>query len=258
MAAALQRGTPMLSSRGSTPRNHRHSTRASPRRSSMKSTSSRKSLRSSSRVHAVARVALAVAFCAVQSGCDTNAHASGSSRSDARANAAGYSGTNSRGIPRYVNRPFTDEERAILRRAFGVVNPSHLYVSDSTDEGVLKYDPEIKRCPSCYVNSFRLGYISVRNRGESWDDLELRVKRMRRSDFPPGSLVASKSIDMLDPEIQPEVRQMLADAGRAGFQVHVGSTYRSPEQEAMVMAGGGGRTHTRTSPPSHGRASYPN
>jgi hypothetical protein len=153
-----------------------------------------------------------------------------------------------------VNRRFTDEEQAILRRAFGVVNPSHLYVSDSTDEGVLKYDPEIKRCPSCYVNSFRLGYISVRNPGESWDDLERRVKRMRRTDFPPGSLVSSKSIDMLDPDIQPEVRQMLADAGRAGFQLHVGSTYRSPEQEAMVMAGGGGRTHTLTSLHSYGRA----
>ncbi|HEV7838757.1 MAG TPA: hypothetical protein VGO75_11875, partial [Gemmatimonadaceae bacterium] len=35
---------------------------------------------------------------------------------------------------------------------------------------------------------------------------------------------------------------------------HIGSTYRSPEQEAIVMAGGGGRTHTLTSLHSYGRA----
>jgi D-alanyl-D-alanine dipeptidase len=205
-------------------------------------------------MRAVVRVALTAAFCAVQSGCDSDAHARDTAGSAALTKAASYSGTDSRGVPRYVNRRFTDEELTILRRAFGVVNPSHLYVSDSTEDGVLKYDPEIKRCSFCYVNSFRLGYVSVRNLGESWDDLELRVKRMRRSAFPAGSLVSSRSIDLLDPDIQPEVRQMIAAAQRAGFQLHVGSTYRSPQQEAMLMAEGGGRTHTLTSLHSYGRA----
>jgi hypothetical protein len=58
----------------------------------------------------------------------------------------------------------------------------------------------------------------------------------------------------MDPDVQDEVNQMLAAARRAGFAVHVASTYRSLEQEALVMAGGGGRTHTLTSLHSYGRA----
>jgi hypothetical protein len=47
---------------------------------------------------------------------------------------------------------------------------------------------------------------------------------------------------------------MLDDARRAGYRLRVVSTYRSPQQEALLMAQGGGRTHTLTSLHSYGRA----
>jgi hypothetical protein len=163
-------------------------------------------------------------------------------------------GTDSRGIPHYTARKFTDEERSILRQVFGVVNPSHLYISDSTADGLLKYDPEVKRCSTCYVNSFRIGFVSVRNKGETWDELERRVRGMRRGAFSPSTLVSTASLGALDPDVQPEVRGMLDAARRAGYRLSVVSTYRSPQQEALLMAEGGGRTHTLTSLHSYGRA----
>jgi hypothetical protein len=58
----------------------------------------------------------------------------------------------------------------------------------------------------------------------------------------------------MDPDIQSEVAHMLDAARRAGFHTHIVSTYRSPEQEAVLMHEGGGRTHTLTSLHSYGRA----
>jgi len=104
------------------------------------------------------------------------------------------------------------------------------------------------------VNSYRIGFISIRRKGEAWDELERRVHKLTRTSFPAGSLVTSSSISAMDPDVQVEVGQMLDAARRAGFQVHVVSTYRSPEQEALLMANGGGRTHTLTSLHSYGRA----
>lgn len=165
-----------------------------------------------------------------------------------------FAGTDSRGIPRYATRRFSDDERSILREAFGVVNPSHLYISDSTADGLLKYDPEVKRCSTCYVNSFRIGFVSVRNKGETWDELERRVRGMRRSAFSSSARVSTASLNALDPDVQPEVRGMLDAARRAGYHLRVVSTFRSPQQEALLMAEGGGRTHTLTSLHSYGRA----
>jgi hypothetical protein len=192
----------------------------------------------------------AVLLAAFQSGCGREATAHPAKR----ALDAEVAGTDSRGIPRYVARRFSDDERSILREAFGVVNPSHLYISDSTADGVLKYDPEVKRCPSCYVNSFRIGFVSVRNNGETWDELERRVRGMRRSSFPPSTLVSTASLGALDPDVQQDARGMLDAARRAGFRLRVVSTYRSPQQEALLMAEGGGRTYTLTSLHSYGRA----
>jgi Bacterial protein of unknown function (DUF882) len=193
--------------------------------------------------------AFVASTCSLASGCgkDANAGAISDQALSARtkqSSTANYSGTDFRGIPRYVNRTFTSEERAILRQAFGVVSPSHIYLSDSTNDGALKYDPEVKTCSWCYVDSFRLGYISVRSPGESWDDLERRVHRMRRS----------SSLSSLDPDIQDEVREMLDAARRSGFDLHVVTTYRSPQFEALLMAEGHGRTFTLTSLHSYGRA----
>jgi hypothetical protein len=166
-----------------------------------------------------------------------------------------YTGTDARGIPRYARRAFTPEERRLLRDVYGIEDSSRLYVSDSTEDGLLKYDTRVKRCRSCYVNSYRVGFISVRRPGESWDQAERRVRRMRRRDFPPSARVSNRrSTADLDPDIRAVTERMLADARRAGFAVRVVATYRSPEHEAYLMAMGGGRTYTLTSLHSYGRA----
>src|SRR2546430_13468489 len=74
-------------------------------------------------------------------------------------NPASYSWTDERGIPRYFRGDLAPEARGLLRRAYGALLPSHLYISDSTRDGLLKYDPEPKRCSTCYVNSYRIGFI---------------------------------------------------------------------------------------------------
>jgi hypothetical protein len=166
-----------------------------------------------------------------------------------------YTGTDARGIPRYARRTFTDEERRLLRDVYGVADPNRLYVSDSTEDGLLKYDTRIKRCRTCYVNSYRIGFVSVRRRGESWDEVERRVRAMRPRDFTAAARASSNtSTADLDPDIRGDVERMLADARRAGFALRVVATYRSPEHEAYLMAIGGGRTHTLTSLHSYGRA----
>jgi hypothetical protein len=80
------------------------------------------------------------------------------------------------------------------------------------------------------------------------------VRVLDRSSFRPSSLVTSSSVSTIDPDVQDEVRQMLDAARGAGFRLRVVSTYRSPEQEAILMAEGRGRTHTLTSLHSYGRA----
>jgi hypothetical protein len=173
---------------------------------------------------------------------------------DTRSAAVSYSGTDSRGVPHYFSGRLGDEERRLLRDAFGVVSASNLYISDSTKDGLVKYDPRQKPCSYCYVNSYRIGFVSIRKKGETWDELEHRVRALTRNSFPAGSLVTSSSLSTMDPDVQEEVGQMLEAARRAGFQLHVVTTYRSPEQEALLMANGGGRTHTLTSLHSYGRA----
>jgi hypothetical protein len=166
-----------------------------------------------------------------------------------------YTGTDARGIPHYARRTFTGEERRLLRDTYGVEDPSRLYVSDSSEDGLLKYDTRVKRCRSCYVNSYRVGFISVRDPGESWEEAERRVRAMRPRDFTPAARASSSASTVdLDPRIRAEMERMLADARRAGFALRVAATYRSPEHEAYLMAIGGGRTHTLTSLHSYGRA----
>src|SRR6266850_1008666 len=46
---------------------------------------------------------------------------------DTRSAAVSYSGTDSRGVPHYFNGRLGDEERRLLRDAFGVVSASNLY-----------------------------------------------------------------------------------------------------------------------------------
>jgi hypothetical protein len=195
---------------------------------------------------------ISVLLLALQGGCGEEPSAQAAT--EPHGDAASYSGTDARGVPHYLARPVSDDGRRILRQAFGVVSASHLYLSDSTPGRLLKYDPEVKGCLTCYVNSYRIGFISIRKPGESWDELQQRVRSLSRSSFRPALLVSSSSVSAMDPDIQGEVNQMLDAAGRAGFRLRVVSTYRSPEQEALVMAQGRGRTHTLTSLHSYGRA----
>src|SRR5215831_14680136 len=73
-------------------------------------------------------------------------------------------------IPHYTTRQFSAEERDLLRRVYGVEDPSRLYLVDQSQEGVLKYDTKRKTCPTCLVNSYRIGFVSVRRPGESWEE----------------------------------------------------------------------------------------
>ncbi len=168
--------------------------------------------------------------------------------------AGSYTGHDARGVPRYDARAFSGEERDALLRVFGVEDPALLYVSDSTDSGILKYDTERKTCARCYVNSYRIGFVSLRRPGEGWRTLERRVHAMHSSEFPGWARVEDTSTNELDPAIRSDVSALLADAAHAGYKLRVAATYRSPEREAFLMAMGHGRTHTLTSMHSYGRA----
>ncbi|MEO8911270.1 MAG: hypothetical protein ABI408_13735 [Gemmatimonadaceae bacterium] len=173
---------------------------------------------------------------------------------DAGSSRLTYAGTDQRSVPHYFMGNLSPDDQKVLRQAFGVEVPSHLYLSDSTRDGLLKYDPQMKQRRTGYVNSYRIGFVSVRREGESWEQLQRRIHTLSRQSFPASSLISSNSISTMDPDIRGEVQQMLAAARRAGFDLHVVTTYRSPEQEAVLMAKGGERTHTLTSLHSYGRA----
>ncbi|CAN5826842.1 hypothetical protein BH11GEM1_BH11GEM1_08430 [soil metagenome] len=168
--------------------------------------------------------------------------------------AAAYEGVDARGIPHYASVELSTADADLLRRAYGIDDSHRLYVSDSTEEGILKYDTQRKRCLTCYVNSYRIGYVSVRRPGESWDQAERRVRATTPTYFTGGATPSSTSTADLDPEVRPLAEAMLRDARAAGYRFHVTATYRSPLREAFLMAEGRGRTHTLTSNHSYGRA----
>ncbi len=168
--------------------------------------------------------------------------------------AAGYEGVDSRGIPHYATRILSPADSTLLRQAFGIEDPHRLYVSDSTEEGILKYDTQRKRCRTCYVNSYRVGYVSVRRPGESWEEAERRVRGTAPAAFFGSPHPSSTSTADLDPDVRPLADAMMHDARAAGFHLRITATYRSPQREAFLMAEGRGRTHTLTSNHSYGRA----
>ena len=175
-------------------------------------------------------------------------------RAAAGANIPPYTGVDARGIPHYLRRRLSAEERRLLRRAYGIEDPSRLYLSDSSADRLLKYDTRVKRCARCYVNSYRIGFISTRRPGESWNQLERRVRKIAPGRFSIADRTPERSTALLDPAIRGDVEQMLLAARRAGFAIRVRETYRSPNAEAYLMARGNGRTHTLTSLHSYGRA----
>lgn len=173
---------------------------------------------------------------------------------DDGADAASYEGVDGRGIPHYATLAIPPADSLLLRRAYGIEDPHRLYVSDSTEEGILKYDTQVKRCRTCYVNSYRVGYVSVRRPGESWEEAERRVRSTPPRQFTGSVVPSSASTADLDPDVQPIADAMLRAARVAGFRVRVTATYRSPLREAFLMSEGHGRTHTLTSNHSYGRA----
>lgn len=168
--------------------------------------------------------------------------------------AAADEGVDARGIPHYATVELSSADADLLRRAYGIEDPHQLYVSDSTDEGILKYDTQRKRCLTCYVNSYRIGYVSVRRPGESWDQAERRVRATTPTHFTGGTTPSSTSTADLDPDVRPLAEAMLRDARAGGYRLRVMATYRSPLREACLMAEGRSRTHTLTSNHSYGRA----
>jgi uncharacterized protein YcbK (DUF882 family) len=156
-------------------------------------------------------------------------------------------------LPQYTTRPFTPDERALLRKVYGIEDPARLYLMDATSEGVLKYDTRTKSCARCLVNSYRVGFTSIRRPEESWEELEGRVKATPLKAFPASVRFETTNTASLDPTVRARFEQMLADARHAGFPIRVTATYRSPLREAFLMRISD-RTHTLTSLHSYGRA----
>jgi hypothetical protein len=165
-----------------------------------------------------------------------------------------YAGRDEDGVPRYIPRPFSDEERWLLREHFGIEDPGRLYLSDTTGEAYLNYDTERDPGAGRLVRTYRVGAPSVRLPGETWEELERRLAAMRPADFPSRASVADTALASLDPEARPEFERMLAAARRAGHRVKVVETHRTAERQAYLLVAGGGLTFTATSKHSDGRA----
>ena len=168
--------------------------------------------------------------------------------------AAAPAGIDPRGIPYYSRRAFSRRERQSLLAAFGVDQPQWLYLSDSSGAAMLKFDTRRKRCRSCFVDSYRVGFASLRRPGETWDDFESRVRRMSPHDFPESARRVDTSLTDLDPDARPSFVKLLDSARRAGFRLAIHETYRTPAREALLFQVGRGRTYTATSMHSYGRA----
>lgn len=95
---------------------------------------------------------------------------------DSDADTESYEGHDAEGIPHYATQQFSVEDSLILRRAYGIEDPHRLYLSDSSDTAILKYDTQEKGCRSCLVDSYDVGFMSVRRPDESWEQVEQRVK----------------------------------------------------------------------------------
>jgi hypothetical protein len=157
-----------------------------------------------------------------------------------------YMGRGAYGVPHYVERPFSLEERKLLREQFGIEDPGRLYLSDSSSSRYLVYDTRRDR-EGVVVMSHRVGAASVRQPRESWEELERRVRRMRSSAFHSAVRVPDRSLVSLDPVVRPQVERMLADARDAGFLLRVTETARSPERQAYLLWRRGRHTFTATS-----------
>ncbi len=165
-----------------------------------------------------------------------------------------YAGRDAEGVPHYVTRPFSMEERELLCHRFGIEDPSRLYLSDSTQTGHLNYDTERDPGAGRLVRSYRVGAASIRWEGESWEQLERRLRTMRPADLAPDARRVDTTLASLDSLARPRFERLIAAARAAGFRVRVTEAYRSAERQAYLMVKGGGLTFTATSMHSAGHA----
>ncbi len=165
-----------------------------------------------------------------------------------------YTGRDPDGVPCYVERPFSLEERRLLREHFGIEEPGRLYLSDSGPGAYLMYDTERDPGAGHLVRTYRVGAGSIRRQGETWEELERRLRTMRPGDFPAAVRNPNTSLASLDPAARPAFERMLRAARRAGHRVRVVEVHRSPERQAYLLVQGGGLTFTATSKHSAGRA----
>jgi hypothetical protein len=164
-----------------------------------------------------------------------------------------YMGRDAHGVPHYIDRSFSGEEQALLREHFGIEDPSRLYLSDSSSLAYLVYDTERDR-PGTVVMSHRVDGASIRQPGESWEELERRIRKMRASAFHRKVRVPETSLRSLHPAARAQFEGMLAAARRAGFRVRVAETARSAERQAYLLSRGRGGTFTATSRHTEGWA----
>ncbi len=165
-----------------------------------------------------------------------------------------YAGRDEDGVPRYVRRSFTSEERELLLTQFGIEEPRRLYLSDTLPTATLTYDTDWDRGDKYVVGSHRVGAPSVRRPGETWEQLEHRLAETSPFDFPPATRRADASLASLDATVRPVMEAMLAAARKAGYRVHVTEARRSAERQAYLMTLNGHLTYTATSRHAEGYA----
>ena len=105
-----------------------------------------------------------------------------------------YAGRDEAGVPRYLQRAFTQEERDLLRKQFGVEEPSRLYLSDTLPGASLTYDSDWDRGERDLVGTYRVGAPSVRQPGETWEELERRLATTDPAGFPRSTHHADASL----------------------------------------------------------------
>jgi hypothetical protein len=158
-----------------------------------------------------------------------------------------YAGRDGDGVPRYIERAFSDDERLLLREQFGIEEPARLYISDTLRGASLTYDSDWDRGERHLVSSYRVGAPSVRQPGETWEALERRLAATSPASFPAAIHRADRSLASLDSTVRPAFERLLASARQAGFRVRVTESRRSAERQAYLLTLDGYLTHTATS-----------
>jgi hypothetical protein len=158
-----------------------------------------------------------------------------------------YAGRDGEGVPRYIQRAFSDDERRLLREQFGIEEPARLYLSDTLPGASLIYDSDYDQGERHLVSSYRVGAASVRQPGETWEALERRLAATSPASFPPATHHADRSLASLDSTVRPAFDRLLASARQAGFRVRVTESRRSAERQAYLLTLDGHLTHTATS-----------